>query len=156
MTFQSIKYLCLRIVPSTTVFSGCLWTLTIYWFSQISTITKRSFPYKQWNFHILKLNYFGSSNKSIQMQQKEVLINIKDSVIPTKSKNTKVYLLQFFFFLNQYSCCQIFFPNLLCTHHISGNFHHDPSFTFFDTLHVYITKYSIRRSYIRYCLLYRN
>lgn len=153
MIFKSIKYLCLRIVPSTTVFSGCLWTLTIYWFSQISTITERSFPYKQWNLHILKLNYFGSSNKSIQMQQKEVLINIKDSVvIPTKSKNTKVYLLQIFF-PEPIFLVQIFFPNLLCTHHISGNFRHDPSFTYFDTLRVYITKYSICRSYIRYCLL---
>lgn len=155
MIFQSIKYLCLRIVPSTTVFSGCLWTLTIYWFSQISTITERSFPYKQWNLHILKLNYFGSSNKSIQMQQKKSLNQYQRFCDSHKIEKYKsLYIFYNFFFLNQYSWCQFFCSNLLYTHHISGIFAMIQVSRFWTLdLHVYITKYSICRSYIRYCLL---
>lgn len=117
MIFQSIKYLCLSIVPSTTVFSGCLWTLTIYWFSQISTITKRSFPYKQWNLHILKLNYFGSSNKSIQMQQKESLNQYQRFCDSHKTKKYKSLSFTIFFSWTNILGVNFFSP-ICCIHTI--------------------------------------
>lgn len=119
MIFQSIKYLCLRIVPSTTVFSGCLWTLTIYWFSQISTITERSFPYKQWNLHILKLNYFRSSNKSIQMQQKKSLNQYQRFCDSHKIEKYKSLYIFYNFFFSWTNILGVnFFVPICCIHTI--------------------------------------
>lgn len=125
---------CNSSIPSTTVFSGCLWTLTIYRFSQISTITKRSFPYKQWNLHILKLNYFGSSNKSIQMQQKKSLNQYQRFCDSHKIEKYKsLYIFYNFFFPEPIFLVSIFlFQFVVYTPYIRY-FRHDPSFTFLDT-----------------------